>query len=322
MRIDMVKLASFLLLLLPYTVSSAAGASQYPDVDMSAVNVSKHVWYVKGKAGAATENEGFVSNAGFIITGDGVVIFDGLGTPALASMMLNEIRKLTQEPIRKVIVSHYHADHVYGLQVFKKEGAEILAPAGAINYLNSDSAKNRLEERRVSLSPWVDENTKLVPPDRYLKESETFKMGELELTISVLGSAHSEGDLTLFVQPDRVLFSGDVIFDGRIPWLGDANTVNWLETLNTIRSSQPAAIIPGHGGLSSDPEALIKLTHNYLEFVREKMKVAVDDWVPFDNAYDEVDWGDYEYLPAFFEANRRNAYQIYLSLEQESLGRK
>jgi hypothetical protein len=52
------------------------------------------------------------------------------------------------------------------------------------------------------------------------------------------------------------------------------------------------------------------------------MKQAVDDWVTFDDAYDEVDWGDYEYLPAFFEANRRNAYQVYLSLEQESLEKK
>lgn len=318
----MFKTIGFLLLLLPLTLSSAVNAAEHPDVDMTPVKVSPHVWYVKGKAGTATENEGFVSNAGFIITGDGVVVFDGLGTPALATMMLKEIRKLTQEPIRKVIVSHYHADHVYGLQVFKQEGAEILAPAGAINYLNSDSAKNRLEERRVSLSPWVDDNTKLVPPDRYFKESEEFKMGEVEFTVSVLGSAHSEGDLTLFVQPDKVLFSGDVIFDERIPWLGDANTVNWLETLNAIKTLQPSAIIPGHGGLSSDPEALIKLTHDYLEFVRAKMKAAVDDWVPFDTAYDDVDWGNYEYLPAFFEANKRNAYQVYLSLEQESMKEK
>lgn len=316
------KLITFIILLLPYAISTAAESSAFPDVDMTAVKVSDHVWYVKGKAGTATENAGFVSNAGFVITGDGVVVFDGLGTPALASMLLAEIRKLTEEPIRKVVVSHYHADHVYGLQVFKKEGAEILAPAGAIDYLNSDEADSRLEERRVSLTPWVDEDTKLVPPDRYLTESETFNMGEIQFTISMLGSAHSEGDLTLFVEPDRVLFSGDVIFDGRVPWLGDADTKNWLETLNAIKSSQPAAIIPGHGGLSSDPAALIKLTHDYLVFVREKMKLAVDDWVPFEDAYDEVDWGDYEYLPAFFEANRRNAYQVYLSLEQESLNRK
>ena len=315
----MSKLAKFITLILACVPLLAVNAAERPDVDMQAIKVSDHVWYVKGIAGTAIENEGFVSNAAFVITGDGVVIFDALGTPALAELLLSEIRKLTKEPIKKVIVSHYHADHIYGLQVFKKEGAEILAPAGVIDYLNSDSASSRLEERRVSLSPWVNENTELVAPDRYIDTSEKFKMGNIEFTISALGSAHSEGDLTLFVETDKVLFSGDVIFDGRVPWLGDADTVNWLATLNAIKTAKPAAIVPGHGELSTDPVALIKLTHDYLEFVRAKMKVAVDDWVPFDDAYEEVEWGNYEYLPAFFEANRRNAYQVYLSLEQESL---
>jgi glyoxylase-like metal-dependent hydrolase (beta-lactamase superfamily II) len=318
----MMKLATFLMLFLFCLASFAETPAKQPDVEMQAIKVSDHVWYVQGKPGTATENEGFVSNASFIITGDGVVLFDTLGTPALAELLLKEIRKLTDEPIRKVIISHYHADHIYGLQVFQDEGAEILAPAGVIDYLNSDSANSRLEERRVSLAPWVNENTRLVAPDRYIKESEEFKLGEVKFTVSALGSAHSEGDLTLFVEPDKVMFTGDVIFDGRIPWLGDADTVNWLATLNDIKNAKPAAIVPGHGGLSNDPEALVKLTYNYLKFVREKMKAAVDDWVPFDDAYDEVDWGEYEYLPAFFDANRRNAYQVYLSLEQESLGSK
>jgi len=318
----MSKLARIIILILVFPFFLVANAAQLPDVGMQAIKVSDHVWYVKGIAGTAVENEGFVSNAAFVITGDGVVVFDALGTPALAELLLNEIRKLTKEPIKKVIVSHYHADHIYGLQVFKDEGAEILAPAGVIDYLNSDSANSRLEERRVSLSPWVNESTHLVAPDRYIQESEKFKMGEVEFTISALGSAHSEGDLTLFVEPDKVLFSGDVIFDGRVPWLGDADTVNWLATLNAIKTAKPAAIVPGHGELSTDPVALIKLTHDYLEFVRAKMKAAVDDWVPFDDAYDEVEWGEYEYLPAFFEANRRNAYQVYLSLEQESLNKQ
>jgi glyoxylase-like metal-dependent hydrolase (beta-lactamase superfamily II) len=318
----MLKLILGLFLLFPVTASFADKLEDKLETKMQAIKVSEHIWYVKGIAGTAIENAGFVSNAGFVITGEGVVVFDALGTPALAELLLKEIRKLTNEPIKMVIMSHYHADHIYGLQVFKNEGAEVLAPAGAIDYLNSDSAKSRLEERRISLSPWVNENTRLVGPDRYIKQSEKFKLGNIDFTISALGSAHSEGDLTLFVEPDKVLFSGDVIFDGRIPWLGDADTVNWLATLNSIKNAKLAAVVPGHGELSTDPIALIRLTHDYLEFVRENMKAAIDNWVSFDDAYAEVEWGDYEYLPAFFEANRRNAYQVFLSLEQESLNSK
>lgn len=310
-----------IILLLSALTSLTANSADQPNVEMNAIKVSEHVWYVKGIPGTAIENEGFVSNSGFIITGEGVVVFDSLGTPALSRMLLKEIRKLTDQPVKYVIVSHYHADHIYGLQVFKEEGAEIIAPRGVIEYLASDASESRLKERRSSLAPWVNENTKLIAPDRYIKASEKFRLGEVEFTISALGSAHSEGDLTLFVEPDRVLLSGDVIFDGRIPWLGDADTLNWLKTLKSILASKPAAIIPGHGKQSSDPEALIKLTLNYLEFVREKMQAAVDNWETFDDAYEEVDWGDYDLLPAFEEANRRNAYQVYLSLEQESLNK-
>ena len=309
----------FLIAFMVLLSSMSSLAQPQPDVDMQPVQLSRHVWYVQGKAGTAIENEGFVSNAGFIVTGDGVVVFDGLGTPALARMLLARIRSITREPIRMVVVSHYHADHILGLQVFKEAGAEILAPAGAMDYLNSDTAEERLQERRGSLAPWVNDRTYLVGPDRYLKKGEKFTLGEVDFTISVLGSAHSEGDLTLYVEPDRILFSGDVIFDGRIPWLGDADTLNWLDTLRRIEASKPEAIVPGHGEPSSDPARLVSLTRGYLEFLRQKMQQAIDDWTPFDEAYDDIDWGDYEYLPAFIEANRKNAYQVYLSLEQESL---
>ena len=76
---------------------------------------------------ASAANRGFMSNAGFVVTDDGVVVFDALGTPVLGRAMVDAIRKVTPLPIRRVIVSHYHADHVYGLQALKEAGAEIWA---------------------------------------------------------------------------------------------------------------------------------------------------------------------------------------------------
>ena len=84
-------------------------------VDMELKRVSEHVWFVEGVPGTATENQGFISNAGVIVTGAGVVLFDALGTPSLADRLLQKIRAITNEPVVRVIVSHYHADHIYGL---------------------------------------------------------------------------------------------------------------------------------------------------------------------------------------------------------------
>lgn len=312
------------LLLGPSQFSSAAPQTfkkEYPPatVDMALKRVSEHVYYVQGAAGIATENQGFISNAGVVLTGDGVVVFDALGTPALAELLVEKIRALTDQPIKKVIVSHYHADHIYGLQVFKRLGAEIVAPQGAQKYLDSTYAQDRLDERRLSLDPWVDDRTQLVSADRYVAESETFRMGDVEFLISVLGGAHSDADLTLYVKPDRVLFSGDIIFEGRLAYIGDSDTKRWLQTLAEMETAELVALIPGHGPAADNPNQALGATRRYLAFMREKMSEAVDQLTPFDQAYGAVDWSEWENMPAFEEANRRNAYAVYLSIEQEML---
>ena len=114
-------------------------------VEMEVKKVSNHVYYVEGLPGIATDNEGFISNAGFIVTSDGVVVFDSLGTPSLAYKLVQKIKTITKQPIKKVVVSHFNADHIYGLQVFEELGAEIIAPYGAQKYIHSDAAKERLE---------------------------------------------------------------------------------------------------------------------------------------------------------------------------------
>lgn len=287
------------------------------EVDMTLKQVSEHVWYAEGAAGAATDNEGFISNAGVVITNEGVVIFDALGSPSLAQKLLGLIREKTDRPIKTVIVSHYHADHIYGLQVFEEEGAQILAPRGAEIYLNSENADNRLEERRVSLYPWVDEDTRLVEPDEYISTAKEISLGGLKLSLSYLGAAHSDGDISLYIEPDKVLFPGDVIFEGRVPFVGDADTQHWLETLEKMELAELAALVPGHGPAATQPQEAIKLTRGYLAYLREKLGQAVEDFTPFDEAYAAIDWSKFEALPAFDEAHRRNAYQVFLSLEAE-----
>ncbi len=120
----------FVVICLSVFLSLPALAEKYPPIgtSMTVQQVSEHAYYVQGEAGMATENEGFISNAGFVVTNEGVVLFDALGTPSLAWTLLQKIREITDKPITHMIVSHYHADHIYGLQVFKEAGAKIIAP--------------------------------------------------------------------------------------------------------------------------------------------------------------------------------------------------
>lgn len=281
--------------------------------------MSEHVYYVMGKAGIATDNEGFISNAGFVVTDDGVVVFDALGTPSLAAALLERIRKITDKPIKYVVMSHYHADHIYGLQVFKEAGATIYAPEGSVEYIYSEAAANRLEERQLSLSPWVNDNTEIVAPDVIVDGSQKLSLGGIDFTINYLGKAHSDGDLAMLVVQDRVLFSGDIIFEGRIPFVGNADTKHWLKTLTELETGGLAALIPGHGPASTKPASTISLTRRYLAFLRENIGDAVEELYTFDEAFDEIDWSEFENVPAFDAANRINAYQVYLSMTKELL---
>jgi len=310
----------FILAVLVLVAVSVQAADYAPiGVEMELRQVGEHSYYVMGQPGMATDNEGFISNAGFVITDAGVVVFDALGTPSLGWAMLQKIRELTDKPVVKVVVSHYHADHIYGLQVFKEEGAEILAPRGVYEYLESEAASDRLEERRFSLEPWVNEQTYLVKPDRLVESAESFKVGNVEFRLTYQGSAHSQGDMVMFVVNDAVLYSGDLIFEGRVPFVGDADTKHWLETLQALETGELKALVPGHGPAARKPKQAVSLTRRYLAALREVMGAAIEDLQDFESAYAEADWSEFSKLPAFRAAHRRNAYQVFLSMEAEAL---
>ncbi len=305
-----------------FLLSWIANPAFAQEIALEPQRVSEHCWFFQGDAGmASVANRGFMSNAGFVVTGDGVVVFDALGTPALGRAMIAAIRKVTPQPIKRVIVSHYHADHIYGLQEFKAQGAEIWAHAKARQYLASGQAVERLAQRRADLSPWVDEKTRVVPPDVWLDGDTDFRLGALSFRLLYSGGAHAPEDMLMYVVDDRVLFAGDLIFAGRIPFVGNADSRGWLTAMGKMLSLSPppTIVIPGHGAASRDVERDLALTRDYLVFLRAAMGRAVRELEPFDAAYAGTDWSRFKSLPAFEQANRSNAYGTYLLLEEEEL---
>jgi len=301
-----------------FSVSAGAITPEYEDTEMEmiAIKISNHSFYIKGNAGAATDSSGFISNSGFVITSEGVVVFDALGTPSLAQQMLLEIKKVTNKPIKILISSHYHADHIYGIQVFKEAGAEIWAPKGTMDYLDSEVSESLLESRRNSLYPWVNEDTYLVSPDKIIDKDTTFSLGGQKFLLNYFGKVHSAGDMSLYFEDEKVLFSGDIIFEGRIPYVGDANIIKWIETLKRMKDVKPKYFVPGHGTASNNAIKTMELTSKYLDFLFSKFLPAVDDMAEFDETYNSIDWSDWESLPAFKEANRKNAMSVFLFLER------
>ncbi|WP_018233849.1 MBL fold metallo-hydrolase [Thioalkalivibrio thiocyanodenitrificans] len=326
-------------LLFLYLSGVAASESAPVDTPYGAVGVPVElhklpdapVYYIIGLSGVPDAvNEGHTSNAGFVVTEDGVVVFDALGTPALGYRMLQHIREVTDRPVRYVVVSHYHADHIYGLQAFKEHGGapKVLAQRGALGYVGGtaasqgEDAERRLAQRREALFPWVDEHTYIVAPDQVFDREMSFELGGVRFDLRHLGPAHAPADAVMLVEDYQVLFSGDVIYGGRIPFLDSPETDidQWLDGLDYVAGLRERIryIIPGHGTISEDARKAVAATRDYIVYVLDAMAAAVNDMVPFDEAYENTDWSRYEDMPAFDASNRGNAYRIYLETEARS----
>ena len=133
-----------------------------------------------------------------------------------------------------------------------------------------------------------------------------------------VGPSHTPEDLVVFVEKGSVLFAGDLVFRGRIPFVGQADSRQWIASLDRLMVLRPKVILPGHGPASTDdPLADLSLTREYLAHLRRTMGEAARSLEPFEEAYARADWSRYAHLPLFSAANRMNAYNTYLLMEQQ-----
>ena len=285
-------------------------------INLEPQKVSPSVWYVQGESALGSQaNKNFISNAAFIVGKNGVVVVDALGSPPLAKGLIQAIAKITPLKVTHVIVTHYHADHVYGLQEFKKIGAKIIAHPAAKEYLQSDTAKNRLAASRAELFPWIDANTQLIEADTWIDEDVALNLSGVDLLIKNAGPAHTPEDLIVFFGGEKILFAGDLVFRGRIPFIGPtADTAPWIASLKTMQDLNASAVVPGHGAAFKSAKEDIAQLQDYLTYLRIIMGKAVNDLDLFDEAYAAADWSRFENLPLFRFANRMNAYNTYLQL--------
>lgn len=302
------------LAMIAFMFSSMTAASEAPELELK--QVSEHAYYVEGLFELGTPiNQNFISNAGVVIAPEGVVVIDALGSPALAKRLVSEIRKVTDKPIQYVIVTHYHADHVYGLQVFKELGAKVIAQEKGKLYLTSDTARLRLEVSRDELAPWVDENTELQAADVWVINDEQMILSGWQFDLIKVGPAHTPDDLSVFVPAENVLFAGDLMFQGRIPFVGNADSAGWIKSLEKLLTLSPKVVVPGHGPHSTDPQEDLKFTRDYIQYLRDQMREPALNLDDFDEAYKNADWSPYEGYPLFRAANRMNAYNVFLSIQ-------
>ena len=196
-------------------------------------------------------------NTGVIIGDDSVLICDALATPVMAQGLIAEIRRVTDKPIKYVVLSHYHAVRVLGASGYRDAGLqEIIASQGTYEMIVERGAQDMQSE--YERFPRLFQNFDSIPgltwPTLVFKEEMTLWMGSLEVRIMHPGAGHTRGDTIVWVPSEQVLFSGDLVEADAACYTGDAQLEEWPATLDVLAALGAQKLVPGRGPALLTPE--------------------------------------------------------------------
>ncbi len=246
--------------------SSAFGQAPAP---YRLLDLGHGVWAAIDNPAAKADEAG--SNAGFVIGSDSVLVVDTFENPAAAKKMLEDIRDKTKLPVRYVVNTHYHLDHVGGNAVFAEAGAIVMAQENVRVWEPTENLKffgaQITPKQRASVEA-------LYLPDLTYAQGATVYIGSRRsLTLRVM-PGHTGGDTVVYDADANVVFCGDLFWNHTLPNLIDASTKQWIDTLDVLAREYPSAkFVPGHGEKVGDAGDL-RAFRDYLLFLREAITKA------------------------------------------------
>jgi cyclase len=254
------------------------------------------------------------ANAGFVIGDNGVLVIDTFENEAAAKALLVEIQKLTHLPVKFVVNTHYHVDHVAGNRVFTNAGAVIVAQRNVPGWINTENLKFYGAKIKPEEKLFVEN---LVGPDVAYETELTLFLGSRRIEVKSF-EGHTGGDSVVNIPDAGIVFCGDLFWRKTLPNLIDATTSAWIPTLEEIPSLtvyravegpaiRAAVFVPGHGdvGIASDVQDFQK----YLEFLRSVVQKAMDDGKSGDELVNTVlpqltqTYGTWDFFKDFSRSN-------------------
>ncbi|MBM3898180.1 MAG: MBL fold metallo-hydrolase [Thaumarchaeota archaeon] len=275
---------------------------------MPVKQVAENVFVNLGKSDSI--HDGWGANQTFIVTHDGVILIDTGFTNKISYSLLKEIKKRTYKPVKLVINTHDHSDHVFGNSVFE---ATILAHENCKTRIIGRGEERIKAYRRLGRKLKEDlDGISIAPPQRTYKEGFVEYFGEKTLKIiHPKKGAHTDGDTMVLLPDDKVLISGDVLSVNYHPNIEDANLPAWLNRLEEIKGMRIDQIVPGHGTISSKEHVgtFASYLRKFDTEVRKRVKEGTKD-IPILEGSE--DWK----LKMIVERNFRLLYNKYSGAEQ------
>jgi quinoprotein relay system zinc metallohydrolase 2 len=250
-------------MMMPFAALADGAAPAMPPLEVR--EIAPGIYVHQGVHAEASEaNLGGIANVGFVVGTAGVAVIDTGGSHREGAALLAAIRRVTSLPVRYVINTHFHPDHILGNDA-------LMPPAGGVapefiahaNFARDLAARQEtyLAAARQSLGAAFD-GTHIVVPRHLIGRPEEIDLGERVLLLTPYPPAHSDADLTVLDTKTGTLFTGDLLFVDRVPAVdgcpgADGSITGWLKAIDILKHVRASRAVPGHGPASVRwPEAL------------------------------------------------------------------
>ncbi|MGB0723127.1 MAG: MBL fold metallo-hydrolase [Gammaproteobacteria bacterium] len=290
--------------------------AQTSDQALQTHHVAGPAYAIQGPFGNRTaENLGNNATFGFIVTEAGVVLIDSGGTYKGAAAIDEQIRTVTDQPVRWVINTGGQDHRWLGNGYFKSRGATLIANTGAVA-----DQKARVQDQFFRLGELAGaaalEGTEPVYAGETFETQHVLEAGGVRLEIHHAGQAHTPGDSFVWLPEHKVMFSGDIVYVGRMLGVMDhSNSRSWMAAFEAMAAFEPEHLVPGHGPVTTLETARAD-SYAYLSFLRESVEAFMDAGGTIDSI-GEIDQSRFAYLNAYDSLKGRNIQQVFQEMEWE-----
>jgi quinoprotein relay system zinc metallohydrolase 2 len=262
---------------------------------------------------ATAKNQDGIANIGFIVGREAVAVFDPGGSLVDGERLRATIRETTALPIKYVVMSHVHPDHIFGAPAFDKDHPQYVGHARLPRAL---ALREEFYRKRLEETLGKERAGGAVTPTMLVEDHADIDLGGRVLTLTAHGIAHTDCDLSALDGSTGTLLAADLLFVQRVPSL-DGSLPGWLRELAALKSSRARRAVPGHGPTSVDWPSGASDLERYLGVLLRETKKAIAKGVDLEAAVGQVAQGERSRWKLFDDYNGHNVTQAYKELEWE-----
>jgi quinoprotein relay system zinc metallohydrolase 2 len=261
------------------------------------------------------QNEGNMANASFVVGDDAVAVIDTLGSAVMGRRLRDGIRTVTDKPIKYVINTHMHPDHVFGNAAFKDDNPAFVANHKLARGLNA-RGERYLAMSRTMMGPAACDGIEIILPTLNVDGTQTLDLGGRTLICETERTAHTDNDLTVRDALTDTLFLGDLLFSVHVPTL-DGSIRGWLALIDDFEQRKAARVVPGHGPHAMQLPAAFEPEKRYLSTIATDVRALIKENKTLEQATEKAGFSEHNAWRLFDDYHVRNVTAAFAELEWE-----